>query len=218
MSSQQLQRQYLQSIGFYDGGNATCKTIWRLLLVLQATCSFLATLLFFSALFYIVHMDECWCKDNRELLFQIGCVVKAFCMVPFVIFEYYLILCEHLFVDASHYMSSMNAQNIFLDVQPSPRSLNKRRLVNKGGQESPKGFKAPGSGRAGGQPGDGGGALPGERTTSINHRPHDDGPLVEALLLSPTSHAMASLPQSGLSQGRRASHTIGAGPLETRAR
>lgn len=90
--------------------------------------------------------------------------------------------------------------------------------MNKGGQESPKGFKAPGSGRVGGQPGDGGGALPGARTTSINHRPHDDGPLVEALLLSPSSHAMASPQQRGLSQGRGASHTIGAGPLDARAR
>jgi len=95
--------------------------------------------------------------------------------------------------------------------------------VNKGGQESPQGFKAPGSGRAGGQPGDGGGALPGERTTSINHRPHDDEPLVEALLVSPSSHTMASPPRSGSSQGRRASHAIGAiiqnsDPLDARAR
>lgn len=90
--------------------------------------------------------------------------------------------------------------------------------MNKGGRESPKGFKAPGSGRAAGQPGDGGGALPGERTTSINHRPYDDGPLVEALLISPSSHTMASPRQSGPSQGCGASHAADAGPLDARAR
>ena len=29
-------------------------------------------------------------------------------MVPFVIFEYYLILFEHVFIDASHYMNSFS--------------------------------------------------------------------------------------------------------------
>lgn len=37
-------------------------------------------------------------------------MIKAFCLVPFITFEYYLILFEHLFVDASHHQAHIQSQ------------------------------------------------------------------------------------------------------------
>lgn len=34
-------------------------------------------------------------------------IMKAIFMVPFITFEYYLIVFEHIFVDSAHYMSSI---------------------------------------------------------------------------------------------------------------
>jgi hypothetical protein len=38
-------------------------------------------------------------------------------MVPFIVFEYYLILFEHIFVDTSHFMSSL-ASMAFISQSP----------------------------------------------------------------------------------------------------
>lgn len=74
----------------------------------MSTLSFLSTLLFFGAEYYLIEMNICWCTEHKSDLFKWGCIVKAICLVPFVIFEYYLILCEHVFIDASHYMNSFS--------------------------------------------------------------------------------------------------------------
>ena len=48
--------------------------------------------------------------DWNNLMWKIV-VAKCACMTPFITFEYYLIMFEHLFVDTSHYMSSVSSLN-----------------------------------------------------------------------------------------------------------
>ena len=40
-------------------------------------------------------------------------------MVPFIVFEYYLIMFEHIFVDTSHFMTSVTENNFISLKSPS---------------------------------------------------------------------------------------------------
>ena len=55
---------------------------------------------------------------------------KSLCLVPFVTFEYYLILFEHLFVDSSHYVSSLASASFLENYQASPSSRGSRRVIS----------------------------------------------------------------------------------------
>ena len=49
----------------------------------------------------------------HQVLQLLGIAAKCLGLIPFIAFEYYLILFRHLFVDASHYMSALS-QRTFL--------------------------------------------------------------------------------------------------------
>lgn len=50
--------------------------------------------------------------ENFVLLF--GIAMKSISMVPFVTYEYYLLLFNHLFVDASHYMGAASSHTFLV--------------------------------------------------------------------------------------------------------
>ena len=62
-------------------------------------------------MFYHINLknDE-WLK----ILYVVSVSVKGFCLVPFVTYEYYLLIFENLFVDSSYFLSAQSNSN-FLD-------------------------------------------------------------------------------------------------------
>ena len=106
----------------------------------MSSLSFLSTLTFFVAEFYLLELDICWCTQHKKDLFRYGIITKAICLVPFVIFEYYLILCEHVFIDASHYMNSFSQvdgvnDSFLVSSDNTPKSGKGRKNVNNTGKD-----------------------------------------------------------------------------------
>jgi hypothetical protein len=81
--------------------------IIKLSLVLQAIISILVSL--------GIYAYTAGISTNKNLLGW-SILIKSICMVPFITFEYYLIMFEHIFVDASHFSSSL-ASSSFLDIE-----------------------------------------------------------------------------------------------------
>ena len=56
------------------------------------------------------------------------CIIKTLSMVPFIVYEYYLIMFEHIFVDTSHFMSSINSMTFLSNNSPA---LKKQSSIKK---------------------------------------------------------------------------------------
>ena len=97
-------------------------------LIVKSLLNLFSTCLLYVSMFY---MDsERYGNIHNEPIFVLAIVIKAICIVPFVTFEYYLIMFEHIFVDASHYISQIPSQSFMID-QTSPSTGKSRRKVKE---------------------------------------------------------------------------------------
>ena len=89
----------------------------------------MSTIIIYIALF-IYQSDIDTKFIDKGYLFIGALLCKSLCLVPFVTFEYYLILFEHLFVDSSHYVSSLASASFLDNYQASPSSRGSRRVIS----------------------------------------------------------------------------------------
>lgn len=96
---------------------------------LICTVSFYYYCFFFTGSFFI--MAEQLLYQQVFVTLGLLLVVKAFCMVPFITFEYYLIIFEHIFVDTSHYQAHLQFQIEKFEYQDMKRQNMTSNLSNR---------------------------------------------------------------------------------------
>ena len=68
-------------------------------------------------------------QNNPSLTVSFA-LLKSFTIIPYVVFEYYLIMFEHLFVDSSHYQSTISSES-FLDHGSPNMSVSSKKMASK---------------------------------------------------------------------------------------
>jgi len=81
----------------------------KLSLIINSSLSMCGTIGVYYGLFFYNGQFGYYPSD-MYILFGI---IKTFAIVPFLSFEYYLIMFEHLFVDSSHYQSTISSASFF---------------------------------------------------------------------------------------------------------
>ena len=87
----------------YHGSASGCQKFTNVYLIANSLLSAFGTILIF-VFDVLVKQTNFKLTESVEII-KISLIIKCIAMVPFITFEYYLILFEHLFVDTSHYMS-----------------------------------------------------------------------------------------------------------------
>lgn len=72
-----------------------------------------ATLMMYNTVFFFkLDLEEIiYLKKSPHWVILISGIAKLVCVVPFITYEYYLILFEHVFVDTSHLMPPVIGTN-----------------------------------------------------------------------------------------------------------
>lgn len=91
-----------------------CQKIFiKTFLIVQALISLSATLMMYNTIFFFrLDIEEVvLLKKSPHFVILISGIAKLICLVPFITYEYYLILFEHVFVDTSHLMPAGMCSN-----------------------------------------------------------------------------------------------------------
>lgn len=78
---------------------------------------------------------------DHKVIFIGAVVLKGYCLVPFLTFEYYLLLFEQIFIDSQHYAEAIRAQSkLFSDSPKNSPNYSKRHfkdIENESDREIP---------------------------------------------------------------------------------
>ena len=106
------------------GSRRTSKCIVKFYLILSALGGFVASI----GIIAITAVNNVETIEEFSEIINCCIIIKAICIAPFITYEYYMIIFEHVFVDTSHYMSSMTGVAFINNISPSAQlSLNANR-------------------------------------------------------------------------------------------